>query len=50
MAATAKKFERTQGFKTLVAFIKLSQAYKMELFVKIVNGIKPLTIFTKILI
>ena len=33
--------------KLLVAFSELSQTSKMELFVKIVNGIKLLTIFTK---
>ena len=33
--------------KLLMAFLELSQISKMELFVKIVNGIKLLTIFTK---
>ena len=33
-----------------MAFLEPSQISKMELFVKIVNSIKPLTIFTKVLI
>ena len=30
----------------LVAFLEPGQTFKMELFVKVVNGIKPLIIFT----
>ena len=33
--------------KLLVEVLETNQASKMELFVKIVNGIKSLTIFTK---
>ena len=49
MAAKAKKSEvKELLLKPLVAFLEPSQISKMELFVKIVNGIKLLTIFTKV--
>ena len=48
MAAEAKKAKLTQGFSKLsVAFLEPSELSKMELFVKIVDYIKPLTVFTK---
>ena len=48
MAAEAKNVESQKLLlKLLVAFLEPSQTSKIELFVKIVNGIKLLTIFTK---
>ena len=48
MAAKAKNVELAEAFiEALVTFLEPSQTSKMELFVKIINGIKLLTIFTK---
>ena len=48
IAAKAKKVELREVFiKILVAFLETSETSKMQLFVKLVNRIKPLTIFTK---
>ena len=48
MAAKAKNVELTKVLlKLIVAFLDPSQTSKMEFFVKIVNGIKLLTIFTR---
>ena len=48
MVAKAKKVKLTEAcIKLLVVFLETSEISKMELFMKIVNSIKPLTIFTK---
>ena len=48
MAAKAKNVElKKLLLKIFVAFLEPSQTSKMEFFVKIVNGIKLLTMFTK---
>ena len=48
MAAEAKKVKFTEAcIMLLVAFLETSEISKIELFLKIVNSIKLLTIFTK---
>ena len=48
MAAKAKKVKLAEGcIMLLVAFLETSETSKIELFLKIVNSIKRLTIFTK---
>ena len=48
MAAKAKNIELAEAFiELLLVFLEPSQKSKMELFAKIINAIKPLTIFTK---
>ena len=48
MAAEAKKVKFTEVcIMLLVAFLETSEISKIELFLKIVNNIKLLTIFTK---
>ena len=48
MVAKAKKVKLTEAcIKLLAVFLETSEIFKMELFMKIVNSIKPLTIFAK---
>ena len=48
MDAKAKKVKLTETFiEAFSGIFRTSQTSKMELFVKIFNSIKPLTIFTK---